>query len=71
VARGARARYVSGAKNWRHGTRCGRLLSAILKCIRSGSAGSIDGVRSVAEVIGDLCDGAERLLRERSRTLIR
>jgi nitronate monooxygenase len=31
------------------------------------SAGSVHGVRSVAEVIGELCDGAERLLRERSR----
>lgn len=35
------------------------------------SAGSVHGVRSVADVIGELCDGAERLLQERSRTLIR
>jgi nitronate monooxygenase len=34
------------------------------------SAGSVHGVRSVAEVVADLCDGAERLLRERSRTLV-
>ena len=34
------------------------------------SAGSVHGVRAVAEVIADLCDGAERLLRERSRTLV-
>ena len=34
------------------------------------SAGSVHGVRSVAEVIGELCDGAERLLRERSRALV-
>jgi len=34
------------------------------------SAGSIHGVRSVAEVIGQICDGAERLLLERSRTLV-
>ena len=34
------------------------------------SAGSVNGVRSVAEVIGQICDGAEHLLRERSRTLV-
>jgi NAD(P)H-dependent flavin oxidoreductase YrpB (nitropropane dioxygenase family) len=34
------------------------------------SAGSVHGVRSVAEVIGDVCDGAERLLRERARSLV-
>jgi nitronate monooxygenase len=34
------------------------------------SAGSVHGVRSVAEVIEELCDGAERLLRERSRALV-
>jgi nitronate monooxygenase len=34
------------------------------------SAGSVHGVRSVAEVIGELCDRAEQLLRERSRTLV-
>jgi len=34
------------------------------------SAGSVHGVRAVDEVIADLCDGAERLLRERSRTLV-
>jgi nitronate monooxygenase len=35
------------------------------------SAGSVRGVKSVAEVIGEICDGAERLLRERSRALVR
>jgi hypothetical protein len=34
------------------------------------SAGSLHGVRSVAEIIDELCDGAERLLRERLRTLL-
>jgi nitronate monooxygenase len=34
------------------------------------SAGSVNGVRSVAEVIGELCDGAEQLMRERSRALL-
>ena len=34
------------------------------------SAGSVHGVKSVAEVIDQICDGAERLLRERSRTLV-
>jgi len=34
------------------------------------SAGSVHGVRSVAEVIQELCDGAERLLRERLRALV-
>ena len=34
------------------------------------SAGSIHGVRSVAEVIRELCEGAERCLRERSRALL-
>ena len=34
------------------------------------SAGSVHGVRSVAEVIRDLCEGAERCLRERSRALL-
>jgi nitronate monooxygenase len=34
------------------------------------SAGLVHGVKSVAEVIGQICDGAERLLRERSRTLV-
>jgi nitronate monooxygenase len=34
------------------------------------SAGSIHGVRTVAEVIQDICDGAERLLRERARTVV-
>ena len=34
------------------------------------SAGSVHGVRSVAEVIGELCDGAERLLRKRSWALL-
>ena len=35
------------------------------------SAGSIRGVRTVAEVIQDICDGAERLLRERAATVVR
>ena len=35
------------------------------------SAGSIRGVRTVAEVIQDICDGAERLLRERASTVVR
>jgi nitronate monooxygenase len=34
------------------------------------SAGSVQGVRSVAEVVGELCDKAERLLRERPRSLV-
>jgi nitronate monooxygenase len=34
------------------------------------SAGSVHGVRSVAEVIDEVCDGAERLLRERPRSLV-
>jgi nitronate monooxygenase len=34
------------------------------------SAGSVHGVRSVAEVITEICDGAERLLRERARSLV-
>lgn len=34
------------------------------------SAGSVHGVRSVAEVIGGLCDETERLLRERSLALL-
>ena len=34
------------------------------------SAGSVHGVRSVAEVIRELCERAERCLRERSRALL-
>ena len=34
------------------------------------SAGAVPGVRSVSEVIAALCDDAERLLRERARTLL-
>ena len=34
------------------------------------SAGSIQGIRTVAEVIQGICDGAERLLRERTATLL-
>ena len=34
------------------------------------SAGSIQGIRTVAEVIHGVCDGAERLLRERATTLV-
>jgi nitronate monooxygenase len=34
------------------------------------SAGAVHGVRSVAEVISELCAAAERCLRERSRTLL-
>jgi nitronate monooxygenase len=35
------------------------------------SAGSVHGIRTVAEVIQEMCDGAERLLRDRSRALVR
>jgi len=34
------------------------------------SAGSIQGIRTVAEVIQDICDGAERLLRQRATTVL-
>jgi nitronate monooxygenase len=34
------------------------------------SAGAVRGVRTVAEVVADICDGAERLLRERSRAVV-
>jgi len=34
------------------------------------SAGAVSGVRTVAEVLREICDGAERLLRERSRTVV-
>ena len=34
------------------------------------SAGSIHGIRTVAEVIQDICDGAEHLLRERAASVI-
>jgi nitronate monooxygenase len=34
------------------------------------SAGAVPGVRSVAEVLAEICDGAERLLRERSRAVV-
>ena len=34
------------------------------------SAGAVQGVRTVAEVLQDICDGAEQLLRERSRALV-
>lgn len=34
------------------------------------SAGAVHGVRSVGEVIRELCEGAERCLRERSRALL-
>lgn len=34
------------------------------------SAGSVRGVRTVAEVLQDICDGAERLLRERAATVV-
>jgi nitronate monooxygenase len=34
------------------------------------SAGSVRGIRTVAEVIQDICEGAEHLLRQRTRTLV-
>jgi hypothetical protein len=34
------------------------------------SAGSVRGIRTVAEVIQVICDDAEHLLRERSRALV-
>lgn len=34
------------------------------------SAGTVHGVRTVAEVLRDICDGAERLLRERPRAVV-
>jgi len=34
------------------------------------SAGAVPGVRTVAEVLQEICDGAERLLRDRSRAVI-
>ena len=35
------------------------------------SAGGVDGVRTVTEVVQQMCDVAERLLRERSRAVVR
>ena len=34
------------------------------------SAGAVNGVRTVAEVLQDICGGAEQLLRERSRAVV-
>jgi nitronate monooxygenase len=34
------------------------------------SAGSVHGIRTVAEVVQDMCDGAERSLRERTRAVV-
>jgi len=34
------------------------------------SAGAVNGVRTVAEVLQDICSGAEQLLRERSRAVV-
>ena len=34
------------------------------------SAGAVHGVRTVAEVLREICDSAEQLLRERSRAVV-
>ena len=70
---GARRRCASGARNWPRWRPSGHLVERdpdVHPIWMGQSAGSVHGVRSVAEVIGELCDGAERLLRERSRTLV-